>query len=81
VLGGSAALFEIGTEEERVVWSAPQGIGNVGAYVPPLSLRWEIEYADVKRTYANLPNATLLDIYQVDSSKQTYHRIVHVPLD
>jgi hypothetical protein len=81
VHGGSASLFEIGTEGERVVWSAPQGIGNVRAYVPPLSLRWEIEYADVKRSYGDLPNATLLDIYQVDFSKQTYHRIAHVPLD
>jgi hypothetical protein len=81
VLGGSAAVFEIGCEEEKVVWSAPPGIGNVSVYIPPLSLRWEIEYTDVKRFYGDLPNARLLDIFQVDFTKQTYRQIVHQPLD
>ena len=81
VLAGSAAVFEIGSEGAKAVWNAPPLIGNVKAYAPPLSLRWEIEYADVNRTYGALPNATLLDIYQVDFTKHTFRRIVHQPLD
>jgi len=81
VLGGSAAIFEIGPEQARAIWAAPPSIGNLRAYSPPGSLRWEIEYADIKRFYGGLPNAELLDIYQIDYPTQTFRRLVHQPLD
>jgi hypothetical protein len=81
VLGGSAAVFEIGPEQTKTIWTAPPSIGNLRAYTPPWSLRWEIEYADVKRFYEGLPNAELLDIYQIDYPTQTFRRLVHQPLD
>lgn len=81
VLLGSAAVIEVGPEQVKTVWIAPASIGNVRAYTPPGSLRWEIEYADVKRFYGGLPNATLLDIYQVDYIKQSFRRLIRRPLD
>jgi hypothetical protein len=80
-LTGSAALYEVGTEEIKTLWSAPPGIGNVRAYALVPSQRWEIEYVDLKRFYDNLPNASLLDIYQIDYAKQTFRLLVHRPLD
>jgi hypothetical protein len=81
VLAGSAAVFEIGSEEAKTIWNVSPLIGNVHAYTPPLSLRWEIEYADVNRFLGGLPHATLLDIYQIDFAKRTFRRIVRQPLD
>ena len=82
VLGGSAAVFEISAEQVKTVWTAPAGIGNVRAYVPSSGVpRWEIEYVDAKRFYSNLPNARLLDVYQVDYDKRAFRRLVHQPLD
>jgi hypothetical protein len=81
VLPGSAAVFEIGPDRVRTVWTAPLGIGNVVAHPLPDSHRWEIQYADTKRFYSNLPKASFLDIYQVDYTSRAFHRLVHEPLD
>jgi hypothetical protein len=82
VLSGSAAVIEISAEQVKTVWTAPAGIGNVEAYVPPSGVpRWEIEYVDAKRLYSGLPNARLLDVYQIDYAKRTFRRVVHQPLD
>jgi len=81
VLGGTAAVYEVGPDKITQLWSAQPGIGNVAAHAHRASVRWEIEYADVKRTYADLPHATLLDIYQIDYAKHTFRRLVHQPLD
>ncbi len=81
VLGGSAAVFEIGPEQIRTIWSARAGIGNVKAFVPPGSLRWEIEYVDGKGTYSGTAHARLLDIYQLDDTNQSFRLLVHQPLD
>jgi hypothetical protein len=80
-LGGTAAVFEIGPEGARQVWSAPPDISDVTAHAHALDLRWEVKYVDSGRFYANLPNATLLDIYQVVWNTRTYRRVVHQPLD
>jgi hypothetical protein len=79
VIGGSAAVFEVSAEAVKAVWNAPPRIGNVVAYAHPFSSRWELEYADVKRFYAELPNASLPDIYQVDYARHSYTRLVHIP--
>jgi hypothetical protein len=85
VLGGLAAVFEIGAEQIRTIWSARAGIGNVRAFVSPASLRWEIEYADSERVSrglaAGLGRARLLDIYQLDYTNQTFRPLVHQALD
>lgn len=80
-LGGSAAVFEIGPQQTRVVWTAPPNIGDVMAYAHTLSLRWEIEYTDTKRFYGGLSDAKLLDIYQVDWAKRTFRRLIHHSLE
>jgi hypothetical protein len=79
VIGGSAALFEISPQQTKTPWRAAPNIGNIVAYAH--SGRFEIEYADGKRFYTNLPHARLLDIYQVDYTKRTLRRLVHQPLD
>ncbi len=81
VIGGTAAVFEIGPEGGTRVWSAPPSIGNVSAHAHALDQRWEIEYVDPKRFYADLPKTTLLDIYQVDWRAHSYRRVVHQALD
>jgi hypothetical protein len=82
VLGGSAAVVEISAEHVKTVWTAPSGIGNVNAYVPSSSFpRWELEYVDAKRFYSGLPNARLLDVYQIAYDKRTFRRLIHQPLD
>jgi hypothetical protein len=81
VIGGSATVFEVGPDAVKVVWNAPPGIGNLTTYTHPLSSRWEIEYADVKRVYGDLPNANLLDIYEIDRIHRSYRRLIHQPVD
>jgi hypothetical protein len=81
VISGTAAVFEIGPDKVKALWTASPLIGSINAYVPPISCRWEVEYSDVKRVYGNLPHSTLLDVYQVDYAKRTFRRLVHQPLD
>lgn len=81
VLGGTAAVIEIGPEGGRRVWSAPPRIGNVSAHAHAPDLRWEVEYVDARRFYAGLPAATLLEVYRIDWVKQTYRRIMRQALD
>ena len=80
-LGGSAAVFEIGPEQIKAVWNAPPGIGNVMAYAHTLSQRWDIEYADTKRLYNGIPDARLLDIYQVNWPNRTFRQLIHRSLE
>ncbi|MEO8658030.1 MAG: hypothetical protein ABI693_06145 [Bryobacteraceae bacterium] len=81
VLGGTAAVYEIGPEETKQIWTAPPGIGNLAAYVPAYSQRWEIEYTNSKRFYAQLPQSMFLDVYQIDYGKHSFRRLIHQPLD
>ena len=82
MIGGTAAIFEISPEKVKALWNAPPLIGNVSAYVPLSGTpRWEMEYVDVEKFYGHLPNARLLDVYQVDYAKRTFHRVIHHPLD
>ena len=81
VIGGTAAVVEAGPEAVKIVWSAPPFIGDVQGYVFPMSRRWEIEYVDANRIYANLPQSSFVDMYQIDSMKATFRRLVHQPLN
>ena len=80
VLGATAGIFEVGAKETKQIWTTPPGIGNLAAYVPQYSQRWEIEYADTKRFYAQLPQSVFLDVYQIDYGKRAFRRLIHQPL-
>jgi hypothetical protein len=81
-LGGTTAVFEIGPEHVKTIWTAPPGIGNVLAYAPHSGVpRWEVEYVDMKKFYGDLPHARLLDVFQVDYDKRTFQRVIHQPLE
>jgi hypothetical protein len=80
-LRGNAAVFEIGPESARRVWSAPPEIGNVRAYADAPDSRWEVGYVDMKRFYGYLPKAVPLDIFQAGWDSHAYRRLVHQPLD
>jgi hypothetical protein len=81
VLSGAATVYELAADHIKPVWSTPDGVGNVEAYAHRVSGRWEVEYTDPARRYNDLPKSSYLEIFQIDSAKRAYRRLVHQPLD